>query len=164
MAALLQYICPLLDRGIIEKRDHTIQNKGLCTNMLLSKKVGGFCPILDLRGLNWFLKVQLFNMLRFSGVIHGLHIACLSTAPAHRCFSGTGIPIQTSMLMTVSSPSSVLKMPTIYIFERSSTCSRSLVWDFPLQWRPLGHPSMRLRVSCLSNSTLHTVGGWVIPK
>ena len=62
--ALSQELSTLLAKGAIEPVDHLLMPGGFySTYFLVPKRDGGFRPILDLRGLNKFLKVLPFHML-----------------------------------------------------------------------------------------------------
>ena len=62
--ALAQELSVLLAKGAIEPVDPLLQPGGFYSAyFLVTKKVGGFRPVLDLRGLNRFLKVLPFHML-----------------------------------------------------------------------------------------------------
>lgn len=59
------YVLSLLDR---------VTNTGSTQHKVLQKKDSSFCPILDIRRLNWMLKNISFHMLWFPGQIHiGFH-------------------------------------------------------------------------------------------
>ena len=63
-AALAQELSALLAKGAIEPVDPQLQPGGFYSAyFLVTKKDGGFRPILDLRGLNTFLKILPFHML-----------------------------------------------------------------------------------------------------
>jgi hypothetical protein len=67
---LSKELSALLDKGAIEPVDPLLQPGGLySTYFLVTKKDGGLRPILDLRGLNRFLKVLRFHMLRTAEVL-----------------------------------------------------------------------------------------------
>ena len=69
--ALNQELFPLLDKGAIEPVDPLSPPGGFyLTCFLVKKKDGGLRPILDLRGLNRFLKVLRFHMLSTAEVLH----------------------------------------------------------------------------------------------
>ncbi|KAK5883593.1 hypothetical protein CesoFtcFv8_019901 [Champsocephalus esox] len=62
--ALAQELSVLLAKGAIEPVDPLLHPGGFCSAyFLVSKKVSGFRPVLDLRGINRFLKVLPFHML-----------------------------------------------------------------------------------------------------
>ncbi|KAK5895026.1 hypothetical protein CesoFtcFv8_011655 [Champsocephalus esox] len=62
--ALAQELSVLLAKGAIEPVDPLRQGGGFYSAyFLVSKKVGGFRPVLDLRGINRFLRVLPFHML-----------------------------------------------------------------------------------------------------
>ncbi|XP_033996783.1 uncharacterized protein LOC117491055 [Trematomus bernacchii] len=62
--ALAQELSVLLAKGAIEPVDPLLQSGGFYSAyFLVSKKVGGFRPVLDLRGINRFLRVLPFHML-----------------------------------------------------------------------------------------------------
>ena len=64
---LRQEVATLLGKGAIEVVEPQEQLDGFySTYFLVPKYDGGFRPILDLRGLNQFLKVLPFHMLRTS--------------------------------------------------------------------------------------------------
>ena len=68
--ALTQELSALLDKGAIEPVDPLLQPGGFySTYFLVAKKDGGLRPILDLRGLNRFLKVLRFHMLSTAEVL-----------------------------------------------------------------------------------------------
>jgi hypothetical protein len=68
--ALTQELSALLDKGAIEPVDPLLQPGGFySTYFLLAKKDGGLRPILDLRGLNRFLKILRFHMLSTAEVL-----------------------------------------------------------------------------------------------
>ncbi|XP_062372037.1 uncharacterized protein LOC134059609 [Sardina pilchardus] len=68
--ALTQELSALLDKGAIEPVDPLLQPGGFySTYFLVPKKDGGLRPILDLRGLNRFLKVFRFHMLTTAEVL-----------------------------------------------------------------------------------------------
>ncbi|XP_041817854.1 uncharacterized protein LOC121624267 [Chelmon rostratus] len=68
--ALDQELSALLVKGAIEPVDPLSQPGGYySTYFLVEKKDGGFRPILDLRGLNRFLKVMPFHMLTVAEVL-----------------------------------------------------------------------------------------------
>ena len=68
--ALRQEVATLLEKNAIEKLDQQTQQGGFySTYFLVTKKDGGFRPILDLRGLNTYLKVLPFHMLRTADVL-----------------------------------------------------------------------------------------------
>ncbi|XP_072219103.1 uncharacterized protein [Leuresthes tenuis] len=63
----------LLDKDAIEPiKWHTRLNGFYSVYFLIPKKDGGFRPILDLRGLNRFLKVRPFRMLRMADVLQSV--------------------------------------------------------------------------------------------
>ncbi|XP_028297420.1 LOW QUALITY PROTEIN: uncharacterized protein LOC114459327 [Gouania willdenowi] len=63
-------VVTLLGKGAIELVEPEACLSGFYSNyFLLPKKEGGFRPILDLRGLNWFLKVLPFHMLCVADVL-----------------------------------------------------------------------------------------------
>lgn len=67
---LSQELSVLLAKGAIEPVDPLLQPGGFySTYFLVTKKNGGFRPILDLRGLNRFLKVLRFHMLSTAEVL-----------------------------------------------------------------------------------------------
>ncbi|XP_047454133.1 uncharacterized protein LOC125016013 [Mugil cephalus] len=68
--ALSQELSVLLDKGAIEPVDPLLQPGGFySTYFLVTKKDGRLRPILDLRGLNRFLKVLRFHMLSNAEVL-----------------------------------------------------------------------------------------------
>ncbi|XP_056269652.1 uncharacterized protein LOC130193228 [Pseudoliparis swirei] len=68
--ALSQELAKLLAKGAIEAVDPLSQPRGFySTYFLVRKKDGGLRPILDLRGLNKFLKVLPFHMLSMADVL-----------------------------------------------------------------------------------------------
>ncbi|XP_028302770.1 LOW QUALITY PROTEIN: uncharacterized protein LOC114463422 [Gouania willdenowi] len=68
--ALDQELSALLAKGAIEPVDPGSDHRGFySTYFLVKKKTGGFRPILDLRGLNKFLKVIPFHMLTTADVL-----------------------------------------------------------------------------------------------
>lgn len=68
--ALDQELSALLAKGAIEAVDPLQQPRGYySTYFLVPKKTGGFRPILDLRGLNQYLKVLPFHMLTTAEVL-----------------------------------------------------------------------------------------------
>ena len=68
--ALTQELSALLDKGAIEPVDPLLQPGGFYSAyFLVAKKDGGLRPILDLRGLNRFLKVLRFHMLSTAEVL-----------------------------------------------------------------------------------------------
>lgn len=69
--ALAQELSTLLDKGAITPVDPLLQPWGFySTYFLVGKKDGGLCPILDLCGLNRYLKVLPFHMLTSADVMH----------------------------------------------------------------------------------------------
>jgi hypothetical protein len=67
---LSKELSALLDKGAIEPVDPLLQPGWLySTYFLVTKKDGGLRPILDLRGLNRFLKVLRFHMLSTAEVL-----------------------------------------------------------------------------------------------
>uniref|UniRef100_UPI0037E7B013 uncharacterized protein n=1 Tax=Semicossyphus pulcher TaxID=241346 RepID=UPI0037E7B013 len=71
--ALSQEISTLLEKDVIEGVDLQTQQGGFYSvYFLIPKKEGGFRPILDLRGLNKFLKVLPFHMLRTADVLQAV--------------------------------------------------------------------------------------------
>ena len=63
-SALAQELSALLAKGAIEPVDPQLQARGFYSAyFLVDKKDNRFQPILDLRGLNTFLKVLPFHML-----------------------------------------------------------------------------------------------------
>lgn len=72
--ALDQELSALLTKGAIEEVDPLLQPRGYYSHyFLVPKKTGGFRPILDLRGLNRFLKVLPFHMLTVTDVLQSVH-------------------------------------------------------------------------------------------
>ncbi|XP_059894386.1 uncharacterized protein LOC132447566, partial [Gadus macrocephalus] len=70
---LRQEVATLLGKGAIEVVEPQEQLDGFySTYFLVPKKDGGFRPILDLRGLNQFLKVLPFHMLRVADVLQAI--------------------------------------------------------------------------------------------
>ncbi|XP_036956139.1 uncharacterized protein LOC119020706 [Acanthopagrus latus] len=67
--ALNQELSALLDKGAIEPVDPLSPGGFYSTYFLVEKKDGGLRPILDLRGLNRFLKVLKFHMLSTAEVL-----------------------------------------------------------------------------------------------
>ncbi|XP_035991606.1 uncharacterized protein LOC118562836 [Fundulus heteroclitus] len=68
--ALDQELSALLAKGAIEAVDPLLQPRGYySTYFLVAKKTGGFHPILDLRGLNQYLKVLPFHMLTTAEIL-----------------------------------------------------------------------------------------------
>lgn len=68
--ALDQELSALLAKGAIEAVDPLLQPRGYySTYFLVPKKTGGFRPILDLRGLNRYMKVLPFHMLTTAEVL-----------------------------------------------------------------------------------------------
>ena len=68
--ALNQELSALLDKGAIEPVDPLLPPGGFySTYFLVRKKDGGLRPVLDLRGLNRFLKVLRFHMLSTAEVL-----------------------------------------------------------------------------------------------
>ena len=73
--ALTQELSALLDKGAIEPVDPLLQPGGFySTYFLVAKKDGGLRPILDLRGLNRFLKVLRFHMLSTAEVLRTVDV------------------------------------------------------------------------------------------
>ncbi|XP_074481579.1 uncharacterized protein LOC141761839 [Sebastes fasciatus] len=71
--ALRQEISTLLGKGAIEELGLETQQGGFYSvYFLIPKREGGFRPILDLRGLNTFLKVLLFHMLSTADVLQNV--------------------------------------------------------------------------------------------
>ena len=71
--ALDQELSALLAKGAIEEVDPRRHPGGFySTYFLVTKKTGGFRPILDLRGLNKFLKVISFHMLTTKDVLQSI--------------------------------------------------------------------------------------------
>ncbi|XP_030293378.1 uncharacterized protein LOC115593839 [Sparus aurata] len=71
--ALSRELASLLDKDAIEPVvGHTRLNGFYSVYFLIPKKDGGFRPILDLRGLNRFLKVLPFRMLRMADVLQSV--------------------------------------------------------------------------------------------
>ena len=68
--ALGQELSTLQAKGAIEHVDPLVEPRGFySTYFLVPKKDGGIRPVLDLRGLNKFLKVLLFHMLTTAEVL-----------------------------------------------------------------------------------------------
>ena len=68
--ALSQELSALLAKGAIEPVDPLLHPRGFYSRyFLMAKKDGGFHPILDLRGLNRFLKVIPFRMLTAADIL-----------------------------------------------------------------------------------------------
>ncbi|KAK7898748.1 hypothetical protein WMY93_019601 [Mugilogobius chulae] len=68
--ALDQELSALLAKGAIEEVDPLLQPRGYYSRyFLVPKKTGGYRPILDLRGLNRYMKVLRFHMLTVSDVL-----------------------------------------------------------------------------------------------
>ncbi|XP_037627453.1 uncharacterized protein LOC119489291 [Sebastes umbrosus] len=71
--ALRQEISTLLGKGAIEELGQETQQGGFYSvYFLIPKREGGFRPILDLRGLNTFLKVLPFHMLSTADVLQNV--------------------------------------------------------------------------------------------
>ena len=71
--ALRQELSTLLEKDAIERVEQSSQQGGFYSvYFLIPKKEGGFRPILDLRGLNSFLKVLPFHMLRTVDVLQAV--------------------------------------------------------------------------------------------
>ena len=71
--ALSRELASLLDKDAIDPVEwHTRLNGFYSVYFLIPKKDGGFRPILDLRGLNRFLKVLPFRMLRMADVLQSV--------------------------------------------------------------------------------------------
>lgn len=71
--ALDQELSTLLAKGAIEPVDPQEHPRGFySTYFLVEKKTGGFRPVLDLRGLNKFLKVIPFRMLTTTDVLQSI--------------------------------------------------------------------------------------------
>ena len=71
--ALSQEVSTLLEKKAIEIVDPQTQQVGFYSvYFLVPKKEGGFHPILDLRGLNSFLKVLPFHMLKTAEVLQAV--------------------------------------------------------------------------------------------
>lgn len=71
--ALNQDVSALLAKGAIKEVDPLSQPGVFYSNyFLVLKKGGGLCPILDLWGLNKFLKVLPFHMLSTADVLHAV--------------------------------------------------------------------------------------------
>ena len=98
--ALAEEVSTLLQKGAITKVSSTDQNAGFySTYFLVTKKDGGFRPILDLRRLNRYMKVLPFKMLQTKDIRqaigHGEWFATLDLKdayfhvriwPGHRAF------------------------------------------------------------------------------
>lgn len=68
--ALDQELSALLAKGAIKPVDPLSQPRGLYSTYFLVKKTGsGLCSVLDLRGLNKFLKVLPFHMLTITDIL-----------------------------------------------------------------------------------------------
>ncbi|XP_074506781.1 uncharacterized protein LOC141776850 [Sebastes fasciatus] len=71
--ALSQELVTLIEKDAIEPVEwHTRLSGFYSVYFLIPKKDGGFRPILDLRGLNKFLKVRPFRMLRMTDVLQSI--------------------------------------------------------------------------------------------
>ena len=71
--ALDQELSTLLAKGAIEAVDPLSHPRGFySTYFLVAKKTGGFRPVLDLRGLNRYLKVMPFHMLTTADVLQSV--------------------------------------------------------------------------------------------
>ena len=71
--ALDRELSALLAKGAIEEVSPLLQPGGFYSRyFLVPKKTGGFRPILDLRGLNAYLKVLPFRMLTTTGVLQAV--------------------------------------------------------------------------------------------
>ena len=68
-----QELSALLAKGAIEPVDPLLQARGFYSKyFLVPKKTGGFRPVLDLRGLNRFLKIMPFHMLTTADVLQSV--------------------------------------------------------------------------------------------
>jgi hypothetical protein len=71
--ALRQEVAQLLEKGAIEPVDWSERLSGFFSiYFIIPKKDGGVRPILDLRGLNKFLKILPFRMLRITDVLQAV--------------------------------------------------------------------------------------------
>ncbi len=72
--ALWEEVASLLTKGAVETVQLSQDQGGFYSHYFLAtKRTGGFRPILNLRGLNTYLRVSKFRMETLSSIIQGLH-------------------------------------------------------------------------------------------
>ncbi|KAK9523797.1 hypothetical protein VZT92_017689 [Zoarces viviparus] len=124
--ALNQELAALLVKGAIERVDPLSQPGGFySTYFLVKKRGGGLRPILDLRGLNKFLKVLPFHMLTTADVLRAVsrgdwftsvdlkdaYFHCTSPqAVSSLRLSRRSLPVQGAPIRTLPLPTGVHKV------------------------------------------------------